>query len=397
MNFFTFYPLIEIFTFSSFFLFISKFLIEFIKNYKINKIFIFVLLSLKFFCLLAIFFYGKVGNAVDAKSIYDMSTIFFDKIYNNLSFRNFFGSDVLSIIISPFTNIGQLTYFNISFLFMLLGLYSSLLFYVTLRKYSKNNYQHSLAIIIVLYPTLNIFTSYITKDLLIFFFLSYLLFIINFEKEKKYFLLKLFLLAVGVLLIRPYIFLVLSFSFLIIIVFKYNFKKLNELYLFVFLILIAFLIFLFLFNKIYTQVFLGNGNFLEQFLSYLSDRARITNIGNAKINLYNLNFIQKIFSIIFGPNYFTFSFSNLIFFIDKIYLFFILIHVFLIKLNFNKTKEYYLSLTEQGLLLFALLLCLLLSLSVSNYGIALRLKLMFLPIFFYLIIKKQNSFKLELK
>ena len=185
MNLFTFYPLIEIFTFSSFFIFISKFLVEFIKNYKINKIIIFVLLSLKFSCLLAIFFYGKVGNAVDAKSIYDMSTIFFDKIYNNLSFRNFFGSDVLSIIISPFTNIGQLTYFNISFFFMLLGLYSSLLFYVTLRKYSRTNYQHILVIIIVLYPSLNIFTSYITKDLLIFFFLSYLLFIINFEKEKK--------------------------------------------------------------------------------------------------------------------------------------------------------------------------------------------------------------------
>ena len=176
--------------FPLFFIFISKFLVEFIKNYKINKIIIFVLLSLKFSCLLAIFFYGKVGNAVDAKSIYDMSTIFFDKIYNNLSFRNFFGSDVLSIIISPFTNIGQLTYFNISFFFMLLGLYSSLLFYVTLRKYSRTNYQHILVIIIVLYPSLNIFTSYITKDLLIFSFyrIYYLLLIL---KRKKKFLIKI--------------------------------------------------------------------------------------------------------------------------------------------------------------------------------------------------------------
>ena len=397
MNLFTFYPLIEIFTFSSFFIFISKFLNQFIKNYKINKIIIFVLLSLKFSCLLAIFFYGKVGNAVDAKSIYDMSTIFFDKIYNNLSFRNFFGSDVLSIIISPFTNIGQLTYFNISFFFMLLGLYSSLLFYVTLRKYSRTNYQHILVIIIVLYPSLNIFTSYITKDLLIFFFLSYLLFIINFEKEKKNFLLKFCLLAIGILLIRPYVFLVLSLSVLIIFAFRYKYKKLNELYFLVTLILVALLIFLFLFNKIYTQVFLGNGTFFEQFFSYLSDRAKVTNIGNAKINLDNLNFIQKIFSIIFGPSYFIFSFSNLIFFIDKIYLFFILTHVLLIDVKFNKTKENYLSLFEQALLLFACLMCLILSLSVSNYGIALRLKLMFLPIFFYFIIKKQNSIKFELK
>lgn len=280
---------------------------------------------------------------------------------------------------------------------MLLGLYSSLLFYVTLRKYSRTNYQHILVIIIVLYPSLNIFTSYITKDLLIFFFLSYLLFIINFEKEKKNFLLKFCLLAIGILLIRPYVFLVLSLSVLIIFAFRYKYKKLNELYFLVTLILVALLIFLFLFNKIYTQVFLGNGTFFEQFFSYLSDRAKVTNIGNAKINLDNLNFIQKIFSIIFGPSYFIFSFSNLIFFIDKIYLFFILTHVLFIDVKFNKTKENYLSLFEQALLLFACLMCLILSLSVSNYGIALRLKLMFLPIFFYFIIKKQNSIKFELK
>ena len=186
-------------------------------------------------------------------------------------------------------------------------------------------------------------------------------------------------------------------SVLIIFAFRYKYKKLNELYFLVTLILVALLIFLFLFNKIYTQVFLGNGTFFEQFFSYLSDRAKVTNIGNAKINLDNLNFIQKIFSIIFGPSYFIFSFSNLIFFIDKIYLFFILTHVLLIDVKFNKTKENYLSLFEQALLLFACLMCLILSLSVSNYGIALRLKLMFLPIFFYFIIKKQNSIKFELK
>ena len=141
---------------------------------------------------------------------------------------------------------------------MLLGLYSSLLFYVTLRKYSRTNYQHIL-VIIVLYPSLNIFTSYITKDLLIFSFyrIYYLLLIL---KRKKNFLLKFCLLAIGILLI-DLMFLVLSLSVLIIFAFRYKYKKLNELYFLVTLILVALLIFLFLFNKIYTQVFLGNGTF----------------------------------------------------------------------------------------------------------------------------------------
>ena len=81
MTIFTFIPLIEIFTFTSLFVFFSKFIIQFINNHQINKKFVFILLSIKTFFFLAIFIYGKIGNSVDSKSIYDMSTIFFDTIF----------------------------------------------------------------------------------------------------------------------------------------------------------------------------------------------------------------------------------------------------------------------------------------------------------------------------
>ncbi|MDA9733436.1 hypothetical protein N9U63_02160 [Candidatus Pelagibacter sp.] len=397
MTILTFIPLIEIFTFTSLFVFFSKFIIQFINNHQINKKFVLILLSIKTFFFLAIFIYGKIGNSVDSKSIYDMSTIFFDTIYKNFSYRTFFGSDFLSLIISPITNFGKLRYFNTSLLFMLLGFYASLLFYVVLIKNSQNRYQEILSAIIVLYPTLNLYTSYITKDLLIFFFLAYLLFIINFEIKQKYFNYKLLFIAIGILLIRPYIFIILSISTITIFIILYKFKKVKELLFSMILIILSVSIFLLLFNKIYVHIFSGGGNLFEQILNYLSDRANITNIGTSKINLNELSFLGKILSIIFGPPSFTFNFSNIFFLTDKIFVLFILSHILIIKLHFKKIEFNSQNLLELSLLFYSILLCLLLSLSVSNFGIALRLKLMFLPIFFYFLIKNQLVYRFKIK
>ena len=280
---------------------------------------------------------------------------------------------------------------------MLLGFYASLLFYVVLRKNSQNRYQEILSAIIVLYPTLNLYTSYITKDLLIFFFLAYLLFIINFEIKQKYFNYKLLFIAIGILLIRPYIFIILSISTITIFIILYKFKKVKELLFSIILIILSVSIFLLLFNKIYVNIFSGGGNLFEQILNYLSDRANITNIGTAKINLNELSFLEKILSIIFGPSSFTFNFSNIFFLTDKIFVLFILSHILIIKLHFKKIEFNSQNLLELSLLFYSILLCLLLSLSVSNFGIALRLKLMFLPIFFYFLIKNQLVYRFKIR
>ena len=72
-------------------------------------------------------------------------------------------------------------------------------------------------------------------------------------------------------------------------------------------------------------------------------------------------------------------------------------HILIIKLQFKKVEFNSQNLFELSLLFYSILLCLLLSLSVSNFGIALRLKLMFLPIFFYFIIKNQLVYKFKIR
>jgi hypothetical protein len=387
--------LLELFTFISFFTFFAQNLIKFSIKNKINKKFLILLILVKIIFLVSIFFYGKAGYAVDAKSIYDMSSKFFYEIYTNFSLRVLYGSDFVSLLISPFTIIGQLSYFNLSILFLLLGLYSSLLFYVVLRKYSKNKYQDILCMIIVLYPTLNLFTSYITKDVLIYFLISYFLYIINFDTKNKYFVFKILLIATSLLLIRPYVFIVLSFSTLLTFILFYNFKKIQELFFSLAIILVFILIFSFLFNKIYIQVFTGNGNILEQIFNYLAERAKVTNTGSAQINLQNLSFLGKIYNVLFGPPTYNFSFTNIVYFIDKLYLFFILFHLLFIKIQPFKIESNRFRLFEISLLFFSMLLFLLISLSISNYGMALRLKLMFLPIFFYFIFKNQKVYSFK--
>lgn len=377
---------LEIVTFFFLFYFLVKNLKSFVEKHSINKTFLIILTSVKVLFLFLTLFYGEAGNALDSKSIYDMSTIFSETLFISLKSGSVYGSEFMSLLIFPFTKLGKLSYVNLSIIFMLIGLYASLLFYVVLRKYSQNSYHHFLCMIIILYPTLNFFTSYITKDLIIFFLLSYLLFLLNFEYGRKNFIIKLFLIAILILFVRPYIFITLATSSVIVFSIFNKFQKKNLISFLTVLIILTPLIFLLFITK-YNRVFEDSENYFVQFLQYLDYRAEVTNIGNSKINLLTQNLHSRFIHILFGKNIFYLNFSNVFYFIDKIFLVFIFSHILLIKIDFNKNKfnKYYLY--EYSLLLYSVLLFVLLALSVSNYGIALRLKLMFLPIFFYFIFK----------
>lgn len=388
---------LEIATFLLIFSSLVYFLAKLIKTYNVNLVLVNLLVSIKFLSLITIFIYGKLGYAVDAKSIYDVSTIFFEQVYKDFGYRNLIGSDFVSLVISPITNYGKLRYFNTNFLFMLIGLYSTILYYLVLKKYSKSDYCNFLVVIIIFYPTLNLYTSYITKDLIIFSVISYLLFIINFENRNNYFNLKLISVLCIMLLVRPYTFIAFSFSIMVIYFLFYKFKTFKNIYSFVVSILLISLIFFFIFQKIYDQVFISEKNFLIEFYNYFNERSKLTNIGDAQINLYNYNLPLKIYNIIFGPSNINLSFSGLIYLIDKTFLIFLLMHILFVKIKLNKFSNKNIDLIEYSLLLFSIIMCLIISLSISNYGIALRLKLMFLPIFFYFIIKNLAPIKLSLK
>ena len=384
LNYFLF---LEILTFFFLFYFLIKNLKFIVVKYSINKIFLIILTSLKIFFLISTFFYGELGNALDSKSIYENSTIFSEEIFRILGIQMFLtGSEFVSLLLTPITKLGKLSYFNLNIIFMLFGLYASLLFYIVLRKYSKNNYSHFLCMIIVLYPTLNFYTSYITKDLIIFFCFSYSLFLLNFEFEKKNFKKKFFLIIILILFVRPYIFVTLATSSIILLSIFYKFQKKNLIFFLTLLIVFSSIIWL-LFTYRYTNVFIGSDNYLLQFLQYLEYRAEVTNIGDSKINLMNQDLLSRFFLILFGKTVFYLNFANVFYFVDKIFLVFIFSHILLIKIDFNKIKFDAFHVYEYTFLLYSVLLFALLSLSVSNYGIALRLKLMFLPFFFYFILK----------
>ena len=381
-----FYFFLEITTFFFLFYFLVKNLKSIVEKYSINKIFLIILIGLKSFFIFFTFFYGAAGNALDSKSIYEMSTIFSETLFISLKGGSIYGSEFISLLILPFTKLGKLSYFNISIIFALIGLYASLLFYVALRKYSKSDYHHLLCMIIVLYPTLNFYTSYLTKDLIIFFLLSYLLFLLNFKNERKNLTIKLFLIAISILFVRPYIFIILATSSVIVFTIFYKFQKKNLISFLTLLIILSSLVFLLFVDK-YHNVFGGSGNYFTQFLQYLEYRAEVTNIGDSRMNIMNQDLHSKFLHILLGKSIFYLNFSNAFYFVDKIFLVFIFSHILLININYDKKKinKYYLY--EYILLLYSVLLFTLLALSVSNYGIALRLKLMFLPIFFYFIFK----------
>ena len=147
----------------------------------------------------------------DANSLYINAGYYFSEIRFTL------GSNFYSYILYPFVSILKISFLNINLLFSSLSFFGMLFFYSITKNYIyKNNSNLFLFLIILLIlPNFHYWTSYLTKEVLIFSFLSFYLFYIFSEKDNykiKITLFILFLLCFGV---RPYFGLVFIISHVI--------------------------------------------------------------------------------------------------------------------------------------------------------------------------------------
>ena len=342
-------------------------------------------------------------NPNDANSLYINAGYFFDYIFFEL------GSNFISYIIHPFVTTLKISFLNINLFFSTIGFFGVLSFYLITKKkiYNKNKNLIFFLLILVLLPNLHYWTSYLTKDVIIFSFLSFYLFYTFSKKENLIINYLLFLYFIIVFLIRPYIglFFILGHGIAYIGLIK-NYRILDYRIIILFISFVSIILYLF-FILINRFEFTGLFDTINNILLYLQNRFDATS--SSVTIMTDKSYIVRQMIYFFVPLEFTISssfkdnlayFNNLILLLIFCFLFFHIIY------NFTYLKDAFLMMFEGedkktqklGLLFFFLITWFAYSQTSGNYGIIMRQKesIMFI-MYFYLFYINSNILYLKKK
>lgn len=379
--------LISLILFCIFFLCIKKF----IEKNNLNKNFVIGLIIYRILILLSLMYYSLNTGLFDGHGIYNIAGPEFDEIFlnpNKFVLKNYVGSQFLSIIIRPLVHYLNLSYLSVSLVFFYLGTFAILFCFQIYKKLNFNNKYINVFIILFCFnPALNIFTVSITKDTVIFFITMLLLYIYFVEKyqTKKILLFSLAPLFI-IYLIRPYtggIMIAALIPYYILSLSKISFKKVVILF-----VLSLFTIGIF-FISINLYAWNYDGVFMDQIYKFIIARQNVTNVGNTAIEYQEGVIILRLIQSMFGFGAIGSGFLTPIFMFDQILSLYLFILFFFIgSNNLSNLKKLYFEDFKllKFFVIYAFGLYLICAISLSNYGLILRLKWMYWPIIIFFII-----------
>ena len=381
-----------------------------LKNFVFEKALIYLMFFYHLFFLLLHIFLNDCKETFDpfpitpndSNSIYINAGYYFDSINIEL------GSNILSLILHPFVSYMKLSFLNISLFFSTLGFFGILCFFSVTKKkiYNKNLNLYYFLILLVLLPNLHYWTSSLSKDVVVFYFLSLYLFYVFTDKKNQIIKTILILSFIIVCLVRPHIGLFFIFGHglaYIILINNFRVLSINTIVMTLILIGITFYISLYLFGRMeYTgilDIFKNLDLYFEK--RFLATETRETILSDK-------GYLFRQMAYFFVPlelQISNFSFNQFLAFINNIVLLIIFcLLIFHIIYNYsysidafkmifkNKAKN-----TQKlGLLFFFLISWFALSNTTGNYGIIMRQKetIMFI-MYFYLIYINSNILYLK--
>ena len=329
-----------------------------------------------FLVLLFIIHFGMMwvaynDNIVDAISFYKNAK-------NAESWLSLFGlgSAFMSFLIYPLVKIG-VSMFVLFLLFATIS-YKAFLWYFNQMISNYNSgatvYGISLAQMFFLLPSLHYWSSFLGKDVLIFFFLTYLLF--EFKMKVKLNILH-FIVLVVLLLLRPHVFFAVFFAFFI---FYFSQKEIS-IYFKIKLSILALTVVGF---SIPIIMYFGK----IKHLTYSSIIERWSSINNyaihsrSGINLTESNYLDRIWLLLFRPLFYdaTTIYQYIVSIENSFMLFFFILVIVYLFINW---KAIVVLQDAKLALLIGICIVLMISIYIYNLGLASRMRLMFLPLFFY--------------
>lgn len=378
--------LISLILFCIFFLCTKKF----IEKNNLNINFVIGLIIYRMLILLCLMYHSLITGVFDGHGIYNLAGPEYDQIFDSSKFtlKSYTGSHLLSSIIRPLVHYLNLSYLSVSLVFFYLGTFAILFCFQIYKKLNINNKYINIFIILFCFnPALNIFTVSITKDTIIFFITMLLLYVYFVEKYqiKKILLFSLVPLSI-IYLIRPYtggIMIASLIPYYILSLSKISFKKILSLVaLFLFTIGIFYIS-----RNLYAWNY--NGGLMEQIYNFIATRQDVTNVGNTALDYKKNALISRFIQSIFGFGAIGTGFLAPIFIFDQIINLYLFLLLFFLKFNnFSNLRNLYFKDFKllKLFIIYAFGLYFICAISLSNFGLILRLKWMYWPIVIFFII-----------
>ena len=362
--------------------------LNYVKKNQLDLNVVFALIVYRISFLLFLIFYAAKVGTFDGHGIFNAAGPQFRETLVGYNLKQFTGSFFLSILIRPFVEYLNLSYISVSLIFLYIGTFGILFCYSIFKKINyKSIYIKIFIFAFCFNPALNIFTVSITKDTIIFFLIMFLFYIYFVSQiEIKRLILYSFLSILIIFFIRPYIGGIMLASFIpyyIINLRGFNLKVIIK------LILISFFV-LFLFH-ISRDLYAWNydGNFIEQIKNFIFTRQNNTNVGNTVLNYENGEIILRFIQSIFGFGIFKSGFLAPVFLYDQILSIYMLLLITFMKLNnlHNIKKIYFIDYKFlKYFIIFGFTTYMICAISLSNFGLILRLKWMYWPILSFFLI-----------
>lgn len=317
--------------------------------------------------------------------------------YYNYAFSadlNFYGQGLIFSINNFLRSFFNLDIYSVTFIFSFIGIIGTLALISNIQNLSKHvdKKLKLLSILIIYFPTLNLWTSTIGKDAITFACINLIIFAFFNIRTR---LLILIISTILFSLVRPFIGIILILALSISLTYKLNLPFLYKFILRIFLFSGIFFI-----NSINKEWMQFENLRFSQIFAVINYYQEATQLGENSIDLSSLNFPMKIFTFMFRPLFLDakgiypllMSFENIILFLISLYPFTnILILLKIKKLKLNSMlifSSIYLSSTW-----------IFYSLTMANLGTANRYKIMFIPVLIYLslILSEKSRYRFSKK
>lgn len=306
------------------------------------------------------------------------SYIFYERALNSNNISDFTqpGSKFMSLLIYPLVKL-NISYFNLSLFFStfsLVGFTFYLNFIFSKIKKLDSNILMLLSLLLILTPSLHFWTAGLTKEALVFYFMS----IVFFQTVKKGLIsFPLIISLVFILLIRPYLFGIILVSYFVFILCNIKMNK-------IMLVLLALLGTIISLPILKGFLRVDNLNFEEIQQSFQRIVVYSQNNGTSSIDLENSTYFYRMFLVLFKPIFYdSKTFFQYLISIENL-----ITAIILFKFIFEviKNKAYKFIFKQQVFLsLTVILLILFFSSYLYNLGLASRMRVMFMPYLYLLM------------
>lgn len=286
------------------------------------------------------------------------------------------GSSFLSFLIYPAVQAGV----NLFILFLLFATisYRTFLWYFNQMSFCDSKdmmlYGIPLTKLFFLLPSLHYWSGFLGKDVLVFFFLTYLLF--EFKNKSKANI-SHFVVILILILLRPHIFVATFVAFFMYFLTQKNISKIIKIQLSVLLLVIL---------SVFTPILFRFAQIANMSYSSIVEKMHEINSfaiqGGSGINLMETSYIEQIWLLLFRPLFYDAK-TNYQYIISIENSFVLLLFILFSFYLYSKRKV--IVVTEDVKLALYTGLCILLMIAsyIYNLGLASRMRLMFMPFLFY--------------